>query len=115
MRRQTRISAEAMVSAEARYGPGETLRAIAKDSGVSRQRLGSLLREPGVRLRGSTVVRGARCVTTSSPRASTCATRMGVRGKTGDVQEAARPLSVGGLRVDFEPLSFPGDVEQRGQ
>ncbi len=51
VRQQTRVSEEALRSARGRYAAGETLRTIAKDTGVSRQRLSSLLRESGVRLR----------------------------------------------------------------
>lgn len=50
-RQQTQISEEELLIAEARYATGETLREIMRDLGVSRQRLGSLLRARGVRLR----------------------------------------------------------------
>lgn len=50
-RQQFRVSEEALVSAEARYLGGATLRELAPIVGVSRQRLGSLLRSRGVRLR----------------------------------------------------------------
>tara|TARA_B100000700_G_C14462535_1_gene586797 strand:+ start:264 stop:593 length:330 start_codon:yes stop_codon:yes gene_type:complete len=53
-RQQATVSDDALVLAEARYGKNETLRQIAKDIGVSRQRLASLLRERGVRLRSIT-------------------------------------------------------------
>lgn len=51
VRQQTRVSGEVLLSAEAQYAAGETLRTIATEVGVSRQRLASLLRERGVRLR----------------------------------------------------------------
>lgn len=51
VRQQARVSGEVLLSAEAQYAAGETLRTIATDVGVSRQRLASLLRERGVRLR----------------------------------------------------------------
>lgn len=54
VRQQARISEEALVLAEARYANGETLREIVQDLGVSRQRLASLLRARGVRLRRTT-------------------------------------------------------------
>lgn len=52
-RQQFRVSEEALVSAESRYLHGATLRELAPVVGVSRQRLGSLLRSRGVRLRRS--------------------------------------------------------------
>lgn len=51
VRQQARVSGEVLLSAEAQYAAGETLRTIATEVGVSRQRLASLLRERGVRLR----------------------------------------------------------------
>lgn len=50
---QRRVSDEALDSAEVRYRAGVTLRAIANDVGLNRRRLASLLRERGVRLRGT--------------------------------------------------------------
>src|SRR5699024_6128842 len=54
VRAQCGVDANALDSAERRYQSGETLRAIANDVGVSRQRLASLLRERGVRIRRAT-------------------------------------------------------------
>lgn len=54
VRQQTRVSEDALALAEARYKAGAKLREIATDVGVSRQRLASLLRARGVRLRRST-------------------------------------------------------------
>ncbi|SDH65814.1 hypothetical protein SAMN04488693_1025 [Arthrobacter subterraneus] len=54
VRQQARISEEELLMAEARYATGETLRKIVRDFGVSRQRLASLLRARGVRLRRTT-------------------------------------------------------------
>lgn len=51
VRQQTRVSEDALVAAEARYVAGATLREIAPEVGISRQRLASLLRVRGVRLR----------------------------------------------------------------
>lgn len=51
VRQQARVSEEAFSWAEAKYANGGTLREVAKDIGVSRERLASLLRARGVRLR----------------------------------------------------------------
>lgn len=47
----TRLTETMLLEAERRYRGGEILRTIAKDLGVSRERLSSHLRERGVRLR----------------------------------------------------------------
>lgn len=49
---QRRVGDEVLRSAAARYTAGATLRVIAADVGISRQRLASLLKERGVRLHG---------------------------------------------------------------
>lgn len=51
---QTRVSEAALLAAEARYAAGATLREIAPDLDVSRQRLAALLRARGIRLRRRT-------------------------------------------------------------
>ncbi len=54
VRRQTRVSEDTLELAEARYASGELVHAIARNVGISRQRLASLLRKRGVRLRRAT-------------------------------------------------------------
>lgn len=54
VRSQRRISDETLDALEARYRAGETLRVIANDVGLSRQRLAPLLRDRGVRIRRAT-------------------------------------------------------------
>lgn len=54
VRQQTRVSEELLTSAENRYAAGGTLREIANDLGIGRERLATLLRARGVRLRGAT-------------------------------------------------------------
>src|SRR5690606_35675632 len=53
-RKLPRVSEEMLVRAEARYAAGATLREIAKELGLGRERLASLLRTRGVRLRRAT-------------------------------------------------------------
>ena len=54
VRHRTRVSEAALLAAEVRYEAGATLREIAPDLSVSRQRLASLLRARGVKLRRTT-------------------------------------------------------------
>lgn len=54
VRQQTRVSEELLTSAENRYAAGGTLREIAIDLGIGRERLATLLRARGVCLRGAT-------------------------------------------------------------
>ena len=54
VRKQTRVSEAALLAAEARYAAGATLREIAPDLDVSRQRLAALLQARGIRLRRRT-------------------------------------------------------------
>lgn len=53
VRQQTRVGEELLASAENRYAAGGTLREIAADLGIGRERLAALLRARGVRLRGA--------------------------------------------------------------
>lgn len=53
-RKLPRVSEEMLARAEARYMAGATLREIAKELGLGRERLASLLRTRGVRLRRAT-------------------------------------------------------------
>lgn len=54
VRQRTQVSERDLTVAETRYEAGATLREIASDMGVSRERLASLLRSRGVKLRRST-------------------------------------------------------------
>ena len=54
IRQHTQVSDELLTSAENRYAAGATLREIANDFGIGRERLATLLRGRGVRLRGAT-------------------------------------------------------------
>ena len=53
VRQQTRVGEELLASAENKYAAGGTLREIAADLGIGRERLAALLRARGVRLRGA--------------------------------------------------------------
>ena len=94
-RRRTQVSAEALNIATSRYSTGETLRTIASDMGLSRQRLASLLKEAGVSLRRA------------SP-SEDCVSQM-IR-----LYASGESLQRVGSRLGFSPGTVRNRLEQRG-